>query len=89
VELSRSRVAFADAVHPLHAARPVGCWAPKQDKPAIEQRSGRERIKQTEALNISRGSVYYLPRPVPKTELRSCIASIGCTWSTHSPGPAC
>jgi hypothetical protein len=25
--------------------------------------------KQTEALNISRGSVYYLPRPVPKTEL--------------------
>src|SRR6201987_4294852 len=25
--------------------------------------------KQAEALNISRGSVYYLPRPVPKTEL--------------------
>jgi putative transposase len=25
--------------------------------------------KQAEALNMSRGSVYYLPRPVPKTEL--------------------
>jgi hypothetical protein len=25
--------------------------------------------KQADALNISRGSVYYLPRPVPKTEL--------------------
>jgi putative transposase len=25
--------------------------------------------KQAEALNISRGSVYYLPRPLPKTEL--------------------
>src|SRR6516164_6454919 len=37
-------VLFADAVHPTHAARPVGCWAPKQDKLAIEQTSGRERI---------------------------------------------
>ena len=25
--------------------------------------------KQAEALNISRGSVYYLPRPVPKADL--------------------
>ena len=33
-------VLFADAVHPTHAARPVGCWAPKQDKLAIEQTSG-------------------------------------------------
>jgi transposase len=37
-------VLFADAVHPTHAARPVGCWAPKQDKLAIEQTSGRQRI---------------------------------------------
>jgi hypothetical protein len=22
-------VLFADAVHPTHAVRPVGCWAPK------------------------------------------------------------
>jgi transposase len=31
---------FVDAVHPTHAARPVGCWAPKQEKLAIEQTSG-------------------------------------------------
>src|SRR5271163_991377 len=35
---------FVDAVHPTHAARPVGCWAPKEQKLAIEQTSGRERI---------------------------------------------
>jgi len=35
-------VLFADAVHPTHAARPAGCWAPKQETLAIEQTSGRE-----------------------------------------------
>ncbi len=25
-------VLFSDAVHPTHAARPVGCWAPSQEK---------------------------------------------------------
>ena len=34
-------VLFADAVHPTHTARPAGCWAPKQEKLAIEQTSGR------------------------------------------------
>src|SRR6201998_1419813 len=38
-------VLFADDVHPTHTARPVGCWAPKQDKLAIEQTSGRQRIQ--------------------------------------------
>jgi hypothetical protein len=33
-------VLFADAVHPTHAARPAGCWAPKQETLAIEQTSG-------------------------------------------------
>ncbi len=37
-------VLFVDAVHPTHAARPVGCWAPKEEKLAIEQTSGRQRI---------------------------------------------
>ena len=27
---------FVNAVHPTHAARPVGCWAPKEQKLAIE-----------------------------------------------------
>ena len=34
-------VIFADAVHPTHAVRPVGCWAPKEVAVAVEQSSGR------------------------------------------------
>ena len=35
----------------------------------IDRRHDLPISKQAEVLNISRGSVYYLPRPVPKTEL--------------------
>ena len=48
-------VMFVDAAHPTHAARPVGCWAPKQDKLAIEQTSGRERINIHGAINLETG----------------------------------
>ncbi|MFZ1882762.1 MAG: IS630 family transposase [Rhodoplanes sp.] len=48
-------VLFADAVHPTHAAQPVGCWAPKQDKLAIEQTSGRQRINIHGALDLVTG----------------------------------
>jgi hypothetical protein len=45
-------VVFADAVHPTHAARPVGCWAPSQEKLAIEQTSGRQRINIHGAIDL-------------------------------------
>jgi hypothetical protein len=48
-------VLFVDAVHPTHAARPVGCWAPKREKLAIEQTSGRERINIHGAINLETG----------------------------------
>ncbi len=48
-------VLFADAVHPTHAARPAGCWAPKQEKLAIEQTSGRERINIHGAIDLETG----------------------------------
>jgi hypothetical protein len=32
-------VLFGDAVHPTHAVRPVGCWAPKDTPVAVEQTS--------------------------------------------------
>jgi transposase len=48
-------VLFGDAVHPTHAARPVGCWAPKEEKLAIEQTGGRERINIHGALNLETG----------------------------------
>jgi hypothetical protein len=48
-------VLFVDAVHPTHAARPVGCWAPQQEKLAIAQTSGRERINIHGAINLETG----------------------------------
>ena len=48
-------VLFVDAVHPTHAARPVGCWAPAQEKLAIEQTSGRQRINIHGAINLETG----------------------------------
>jgi transposase len=48
-------VLFADAVHPTHAARPAGCWAPKGDKLAIEQTSGRQRINIHGAIDLETG----------------------------------
>jgi len=48
-------VLFVDAVHPTHAARPAGCWAPKQEKLAIQQTSGRERINIHGAIDLATG----------------------------------
>jgi transposase len=53
-------VMFLDAVHPTHAARPVGCWAPKQQKLAIEQTSGRERINIHGAIDLETGQTRML-----------------------------
>jgi transposase len=48
-------VVFGDAVHPTHAARPAGCWAPRQEKLAIEQTSGRQRINIHGAIDLETG----------------------------------
>ena len=48
-------VLFLDAVHPTDAARPVGCWAPKEEKLAIEQTSGRQRINIHGAIDLETG----------------------------------
>ena len=46
---------FLDAVHPTHAARPVGCWAPAKDNLAIEQTSGRQRLNVHGAIDLETG----------------------------------
>ena len=48
-------VLFADAVHPTHAVRPVGCWAPKDTLVAIEQTSGRQRLNIHGAIDLETG----------------------------------
>lgn len=48
-------VMFADAVHPTHAVRPVGCWAPKETKVAVDQTSGRQRLNIHGAIDLETG----------------------------------
>jgi hypothetical protein len=48
-------VMFADAVHPTHGARPVGCWAPKEVTVAVDQTSGRDRLNIHGALDLETG----------------------------------
>ena len=48
-------VIFADAVHPTHGARPVGCWAPKDVKVAVDQTSGRDRLNIHGAIDLETG----------------------------------
>jgi transposase len=48
-------VVFADAVHPTHAVRPVGCWGPKDVPVAVEQSSGRDRLNIHGAINLETG----------------------------------
>ena len=48
-------VGFADAVHPTHAVRPVGCWAPKETPVAIEQSSGLNRLNIHGAIDLETG----------------------------------
>ncbi len=49
-------VMFADAVHPTHAVRPVGCWAPKDAEIAVEQNSGRDRLNIHGAIDLETGN---------------------------------
>jgi transposase len=48
-------VVFADAAHPTHAVRPVGCWAPKDRAIAAEQTSGRDRLNIHGAIDLETG----------------------------------
>ena len=48
-------VLFMDAAHPTHAARPVGCWAPKDVAVAMEQSSGLDRLNIHGAIDLETG----------------------------------
>jgi transposase len=65
-------VMFVDAVHPTHAARPVGCWAPKDTKVAVDQTSGRQRMNIHGAINLETGQTRI--REVLRVDAMSTIA---------------
>ena len=44
-----------EAVHPTHAARPVGCWAPAKENLAIQHNSGRQRLNIHGAIDLETG----------------------------------
>jgi transposase len=53
-------VMFADAVHPTHGARPVGCWGPKDVQVALDQTSGRDRLNIHGAIDLETGQTRML-----------------------------
>jgi len=53
-------VLFGDAVHPTHAVRPVGCWAPKDTPIALAQTSGRQRLNVHGAIDLETGKTRML-----------------------------
>jgi hypothetical protein len=60
-------VLSADAVHPTHAVRPVGCWAsehasegPKDTKVAVAQTSGHQRLNIHGAIDLETGKTRML-----------------------------
>ena len=59
-----------DAVHPTDAARPVGCWAPKEQKLAIEQTSGASASTSTARSTRNR------PDPHDQAETIDAISTI-------------
>jgi hypothetical protein len=64
-------VQFADAVHPTHAVRLVGCWAPKDTKLAVAQTSGRQHLNIHGAIDLETGKTRMLE--VSTVDARSTI----------------
>jgi len=76
-------VPFADAVHPIHAARPVGCWAPKEQSLAIERTSGRERIDIPGAVDLETGQTGMI-----EADTVDAISTIQLLESPELPSPS-
>jgi transposase len=53
-------VMFADAVHPVHGARPVGCWVRPDEPLAVEQMTGRDHLNIHGALDLESGQTQML-----------------------------
>jgi transposase len=61
--LDDDTIRTADAVHPTHAVRPVGCWAPKDTPIAVAQTSGRQRLNIYGAIDLETGNTRILDVP--------------------------
>lgn len=68
-------VMFADAVHPVHGARPVGCWVRPDAAVAVEQKTGRDHLNIHGALDLQTGQTQMLL--VERVDAESTIALLG------------
>ena len=68
-------VMFADAVHPVYGAQPVGCWAPPDVALAVEQTTGREHLNIQGAVDLESGQTQM--RLVERVDAESTIAMLG------------
>ena len=68
-------VMFADAVHPVHGAQPVGCWAPPDVALAVEQTTGREHLNIQGAIDLEQGQTQMLL--VERVDAESTIELLG------------
>ena len=78
---SDEAVVFADAVHPTHQARAVGCWAPAEEKIAIAPASGRDRLNIHGAVNLETGQTQMLE--VASADARSTIQLLAAILSAY------
>jgi transposase len=53
-------VLFGDAVHPVHGAQAVGCWAPREAKIAVPQTTRRQGLNIHGALDLETGKTMML-----------------------------
>jgi transposase len=67
-------VMFADAVHPVYGAQPVGCWAPPDVALAVEQTTGREHLNIQGAVDLESGQTQMLL--VERVDAQSTIAML-------------
>lgn len=70
-------VMFTDAVHPVHGARPVGCWAPKGVALAVEQMTGRDHLNIQGAVDLESGQTQmHLVERVDATSTIALLAAL-------------
>ena len=76
-------VVFVDAVHPTHAARAARCWAARDEKLAIEQTTGRQRLNIHGALDLETGQTKMIEaEAIDAASTIKLLASLEALYST-------
>ena len=76
-------VVFVDAVDPTHAARAARCWAAKDEKLAIEQTTGRQRLNIHGALDLETGQTKMIEaEAIDAASTIKLLASLEALYST-------